>query len=71
MSNKDTTRAYYENIIIFLERNYDNKMKDLQKYGKWYKPLMKIVIKREINDIIKDIAYYKKLITEYEKRGLL
>lgn len=71
MDNKDTTRQYYENIILFLERQYDSKLSDFQKYNKWYRPIMKKVIKKEIESIQKDITYYKNLISEYQKRGLL
>ena len=71
MDNKDTTKQYYENIILFLERQYNSKLSDFQKYNKWYHPIMKKVIKKEIESIQKDITYYKNLITEYQRKGLL
>ncbi len=36
-----------------------------------YHPIMRKVIKKEIESIQKDITHYKNIITEYQRKGLL
>jgi hypothetical protein len=68
---EDSNLKYYENIISFLEKNYNSKLQELNRYSKWLKPIQRITIKRQLNDIQNDVMYYHKLIIEYKKRGFL
>jgi hypothetical protein len=68
---ENSDMKYWKNIILFLEKNYDSKLQELNRYSKWLKPIQRIIIKKQLDDILNSVMYYNKLILEYEKKGFL
>ena len=55
-------------VLEFLQKNYDNKLREYNNYSKWWNFIMKRDIKKQLEDIQIDIIKHSKLIQEYESK---